>query len=350
MPPYMQVLLACFLVCPGDWVTVKRSVIAHSNQEKDDRFARYIDNGFSIDQVSVFEVHVDSSKPGFGQFVMDLEKAATEIRPFLERADLNIQLRIDCASEPTYVKSVLEIFLPYKKRVDFVEIQGFDTQSIDEACDVLEVLGEFDSLRFLSIETNPGFVPCGNGIMKLGEWEARVIDVALSKLLARISNENVFWLVLPKFAGQESLDAVLSGTGVDYIDCSHLAPDSDWSKLGEADGISGIELPLLNDLSLVLQQLNQTSVRELSVAGVTDEDLRLISKNPQITKLTVRSSEKMTLLGLQALIDSEKLETVFLYDESYRHLDLASVEKWAKSLNLMGQERYKREINVRIGR
>lgn len=348
----IQVLLALSLVCSGGWVTSKRSLTTNPSHQADDRYSKYTDNGFSIDQLSYFEVQVDSSKPGFGQFVSDLQKVSTEIRPFLEKSDLGIQLRFECASEPAYVKSVLEMFLPYKKRVTFVELQGFDTQPVDEACAVIEVLCEFDSVEFVGIETYSGFSPCGIGMEKLGEQESRLIDVALSKLVARVSRQGAFWLVLPQFTGQESLDAVLggTGTGVEYIDFTNLEPGLDWSKLGQAKGITGIELPLLNDLAIVLKQLDHTSISQLNVAGVTDEDLAKISKNPKIKKLTVRSSKKMTLIGLQSLIEAEKLEDVFLYDESYNHLELASVKEWAKSLTRIGQERYKREINVRVGR
>ena len=316
--------------------------------DRDDHFDNYADVGFRATyQGWGFEVHIDTSNDRFAEFVDDIPKISDSFSRFLTSQNGDIQLKFD-AKQPHFVLKVLEFFEPYKDRVESVYLQGFGTDPIDVSVAVLKALEVFDKLSVLHMNVDALPWRVVDIRAKHDAADLKTLDQSLAKLIKKMVTRELFWVILPQFAGQESLDAVLDGVKISVIDLSKLDSDLSWKKLANVKDVTWIGLPKVNDTQSVLSTLAETKVSELAVSGISDADLELISQNQNIAKLSIRSSLEVSLQGLGSLIQLQNLNELALFGDSYQPKDLQLIEEWAEAMKSRYKLKHGRELKVRI--
>lgn len=193
--------------------------------DRDDHFDNYADVGFRATCHSPgFHVHVDTSNDRFAEFVDDIPKISDSFSRFLTSQDGDIQLKFD-AKQPHFVLKVLELFRPYRERVSVIYMQGFGTDPIGDSVAVLKALEAFDKLSSLHMNVDALPWRVVDVRAKHNDAELESLDRSLAKLIKKIATRKLFWVILPQFAGQESLDAVLDGVEISVIDLSKINAD-----------------------------------------------------------------------------------------------------------------------------
>jgi len=317
--------------------------------DRDDHFDSYADVGFRATyQGWGFEVHIDTSNDRFAEFVDDIPKITDAFRLFFTSQDGDIQLKFDTAERPHFVLKVLELFGPYKERVQVIYMRGFGTDLIDDSVAVLKALEAFDKLTSLHMNVNSLPWRVVDLRAKHNAADLKALDQSLAQLIKKMVTRELFWVILPQFAGQESLDAVLDGVKISVIDLSKIDGDLSWKKLANVKDVTAISLPKVNDPQSVLSILAETKINELVVSGISDADLELISQNKKIVKLSIRSSLEVSLQGLGSLIQLQNLNELTLFGDSYQPEELPLIEEWAESMMYRYKLKHGRELKVRI--
>ncbi len=294
------------------------------------------------------QVYIDTSNPKFGTCVQSRERLSIEFKQFVSQSKRSIRLKFSSAEESKYVAQILELFAPYEQCVDVIEIERLGTASVEDAVAVLVRLEQFKTLSSLRFSNGTGIWAQPNSSPALNESQVRELDEALAKLFRELTVRDMLSISVPDFASQESLDVVLTNSGVSVLLLGDIRRELSWSAVATLDRTSSIELPHIPALSEVLGDLQKTGVNSLSVQGISNEDLALIAQNQNISNLRIRSAIELNEEGLNELRNLENLKTLVLYEGAYSETNLAGIKKWAAEVEHHYKLKLNREIEIRI--